>query len=148
MPKVTGGLRSIAGGTLNSFIGKLVFRLNAPNVGVVGFSKSHVVNTMEWPVTPGTDGNWSVNLTANTVFANDSWYDVGIVWNETEGTFWDFGLRIRVPSDGGTFDELLDTTGTGQASNPFVVWVGETAPAERKGQWWFKPSTNKLYRWE
>lgn len=151
MPTVTGSLKSIAGGTLTANIGQLVFRLNKPNVGMTGFSKSAVIPTKEHPVTPTAGGEWTVNLTATDVLADDAWYEVGIVWLETEGTFWDFGLKIKVPSAGGTFDELLYNGGSGGSgsANQLLVYVNETAPKNpRRGQWWFKPSTNKLYRWE
>lgn len=147
MPTVTGHLRNIGGGTLTANIGQLVFRLNAPNVGVAGFSKDFVLPTKEHDVTPASDGSFTVNLNATDQLANDAWYDVGIVWNESEGTFWDFGLKIRVPSAGGSFSELLDSTGS--SGNQLLVWVSENAPKNpRRGQWWFVPSTNNLYRWE
>jgi hypothetical protein len=153
MPTVTGHLREIAGGNLSDEIGQLVFRLNRPNVGVSGFSKDFVLPTKEHPVTPSSDGSFSVNLNATDQLAYEAWYEVGIVWNETEGTFWDFGLKIQVPNAGGTFGDLLyhggGNSGGGGGGNQLLVWVNENPPRNpQRGQWWFQPSTNNLSRWE
>lgn len=155
MSTVAGSLKSIAGGTLAANIGQLVFRLNAPNVGVTGSSAGTVLPTKEHPVTPAADGTFSTNLNDTDQLAYEAWYDVGIVWNEGTGNdgkpFWDFGLKIKVPAGGGTFGDLLYTGGGpgGAGGNQLLVWVGETPPRNPlRGQWWLKPSTNDLYRWE
>lgn len=150
MPVVEGSLRDIDGGSLSPYIAKLVFRLNQPNAIAVGSAKGRVFPTKELPVTPASNGDFTANLQSTEQLYYDAWYDVGIVWNESEGTFWDFGLKIRVPNNSPlSFGDLLTTSNGTGAGNPLLVWVNETAPiAPSKGQWWYKPSTTELRRWE
>lgn len=150
MPVVEGSLRDIDGGSLSPYIGQIVFRLNQPNALAVGTAKGRVFPTKELPVTPASNGDFTANLQSTEQLYCDAWYDVGIVWNESERTFWDFGLKIRVPNNSPlNFGDLLTSSNGAGAGNPLLVWVNETAPiAPSKGQWWYKPSTTELRRWE
>lgn len=150
MPVVDGSLRQIDGGSLSPYIAQLVFRLNQPNAIAVGTAKGRVFPTKEYPVTPDSNGDFAANLQSTEQLYYDAWYDVGIVWNEAEGTFWDFGLKIRVPNSTPlNFGDLLASSQGAGSGNPLLVWVNETAPiSPSKGQWWYQPSSTELRRWE
>lgn len=148
MPVVTGNLLDITGSDLAGNIAQLVFRLNSPNVTAAGIDAGKVYPTKEKVVTPSSTGEFSVPLAATSGMFWDAWYEVGIRWNESSATFWDFGLRIEVTAGGPhNFASLL--TGGSGGRNQLLVWVSETPPkSPGRGQWWFQPSTNNLYRWE
>lgn len=151
MPTVQGSLLDIAGDALAANIAQLVFRLNGPNIVATGSNAGNVHPTKEEPVTPTGAGAFSVNLADTTNMHMNAWYDIGIRWNESEGTFWDFGLKIRVPSGGphNIGDLFFNGPNGGSGANQLLVWVSETQPLSKaRGQWWFKPSTQNLYRWE
>lgn len=150
MASVTGNLKQVTGSVLSANVGQLVFRLNGPNVVATGTGAGNVHPTRDVTVTPGTDGSFSVGLAETTGMFLNAWYDIGIRWNDSEGTFWDFGLTCTVPAGGPHSIADLITGGPGGAGgNGLLVKVQETQPkAGVRGHWWFQPSSNNLYRWE
>lgn len=155
MPAVEGTVLEVTGADMAANVAQIVFRLNEPNVTAPGIGAGNIYTTKERAVTPGVGGAFSTNLAATPNMHRNAWYDVGLRWNEgtgTEGrTFWDFGIKIQVPGGGPHNIGNLIAAGVdgGSGANQLLVWVDEIAPASpARGQWWFKPSTNDLYRWE
>ncbi|WP_411732195.1 hypothetical protein [Paeniglutamicibacter sp.] len=139
----------VTGESMAAYVAEIVFRLNGPNVTAAGIDAGSVYSTKEVRATPDGAGAFSKNLIATSGMHFEAWYEVGLVWNEGEAPFWDFGIKIQVPAGGPHNIADLIKAGVGAAGNQLLVWVSEIEPTSpAKGQWWFKPSTNDLYRWE
>lgn len=135
MATVTGNLKDIVGASMDSREAVILFTLNSPNV-VVGSGGLRPDAPKE--VTPGSNGDFSVNLEPTVNMFNDAWYTISIMWLQgADGPqgkaaalqgFLD--IRLRVPSGGGTLDQLLtrEPAGGRPGPNGRVVWVSQTAP--------------------
>lgn len=130
MPIVTGNFRDITGGSLDSREGKVVFTLNAVNLGM---NSGGVRPDSSVRVTPdASTGDFSVNLEPTTSMALDGWYEVSVEWEQDDSTLHGYlGLNIRVTGDGGRIDELIDPTAGNHGGVPGrIVWVSQTAPTK------------------
>lgn len=136
MPLVTGNVLDVSGVAMPSNIPQLIFRLNRMNVTAAGSGAGSVYPTKERVAAPASDGTFSVNLTATSGMHLDAWYEVGLRWNESSGTLWDFGLRVRVPSGGPhNLADLIDRTAGGGGGSPMVWWFGLTPPPSGATIW-------------
>lgn len=136
MPLVNGNVFDLSSLPMPSNIPQILFRLNRLNVTAAGSGSGNVYPTKEKPVTPASDGAFQINLTATSGFHFDAWYDVGLRWNESSGTLWDSGLRIKVPSGGPhNFGDLIDRTGGNGGGNPMIWWFGLTPPPSGATIW-------------
>lgn len=144
MPTITGELRDIVGGALTSRVGKLVFRLNTPNIGTAGAIASRVLPTAEHKVTPATDSTFSVELTQTDLLLTDAWYVLEIEWNDETMPNTDFPeWQIRVTGGGTLLDMIvLGPPGGGWGgplANLSLVMVSPTKPPNLQvGQLWLQ----------
>ncbi|WP_404291533.1 hypothetical protein [Glutamicibacter arilaitensis] len=151
MPIVTGNVFDLRSLPMPGAVPNIIFHLEpVTNVTATGSGKGNVYPTTAYPVVPDSSGAFQVNLTATSGFHADAWYDVELVWNTPAGTLRDRTLRVKVPGGGPhNIGDLIDQSAGVGGANQLLVWVSEIPPvSEAKGQWWFKPSTNDLYRWE
>lgn len=163
---VTGSLKDIVGESMANRAGKIVFRLNAPNVqtsaGVVG----RINPTEPIAVAPNPSNDFfTANLEPTTVMLTDAWYIIEIHWLDARGGVTDFpGWQVRVPPEGGAITNLivLGSPGGewgGPIANLSLVLISLTKPDNLQvGQLWLQASpgnhaspdaalnTGKLYR--
>lgn len=148
MPTVTGEVRDIVGGSMASRVAELVFRLNAPNIGTSGAIASRIIPTAKHTVKPSSDGSFSVDLTQTDILLGDAWYELGIVWNESEGPSWDYPQwQIRVTGSGPLIDMVVMGPPGGSWGGPIgnlsLVLIALTRPPNlQRGQLWLKGDPN------
>lgn len=144
MPAVTGELKDIIGATLVSRVGRLIFRLVAPNITV---STGRVMPTAEVAVTPSSDGSFTVNLTSTATMLGDGYYTMSIEWLDSSMPHADFpDWQIRVTSSGGNLGDFISTGGGHGGPNLSLVLTGLTKPPQlRVGQLWWKTDPNDPY---
>src|SRR5690554_2772390 len=165
MATVTGNLKDITGGSLNSREGIIQFTLNQGNIRV---GNDNVIpdNTRAAVPDPIT-GEFSINLEPTVEMALDAWYLLSVLWlQQDDGGFKKpaaltsyVDLKIRVPSSGGTIGQLMGGA-EGSNGNNRIVWVSQTAPSNpRPFMLWleqepglgpdpFDPrNTSNLYEW-
>ncbi|OIH81966.1 hypothetical protein BLJ79_21650 [Arthrobacter sp. UCD-GKA] len=132
------------GATLTSRVGKLVFRLNTPNIGTAGAIASRVLPTAEHPVTPSSDGSFSVELTQTDLLLTDAWYVLSIEWNDASMPNTDFPeWQIRVTGGGTLLDMVVLGPPHGGWGGPLanlsLVLVSLTQPENlQAGQLWLQ----------
>lgn len=172
MATVTGNLKDITGGLMDSREGIVQFTLNQGNIRVSG---DNVVpdNTRGATPDPST-GEFSINLEPTDQMALDAWYTISVLWLQQDDSGFKkpaalasyLDLKIRVPSSGGSIGQLIDPTagggGGGGGANPNnrIVWVSQTAPSNpRPFMLWLKQepgptpdpfderNTSDLYEW-
>ncbi|MHC6176249.1 hypothetical protein [Glutamicibacter sp. X7] len=163
---VSGSVTDIVEQMMADRVVQLVFRLQAPNVQTGAGTVGRIYPTAEHRVTPNaTSGFFSVDLAVTTAMLIDGWYELGIVWADSEGPVWDHPQwQIRVPDGGGSINNLI-TLGPpgggwgGQLPNLSLVLVSLTKPDNLQvGQLWLQAAagehasanpalnTGKLYR--
>lgn len=149
MPAVTGELKDIIGSTLVSRVGRLIFRLVAPNIVA---STGRVMPTAEVAVTPASDGSFTVNLTSTHTMLGDGYYVMSIEWVDSTMPHADFpDWQIRVGSSGGVLSDFIQFgggggNGGGNGPNLSLVLLGLTKPPQlRVGQLWWKTDPNDPY---
>lgn len=153
MPVVTGELKDIVGATLVSRVGKIGFRLVAPNIVATGASAGRVIPTAVELITPSSDGSFSVNLTSTNTMLGDGYYVLFIEWTDATLPKTDFpGWQIRVGASGGPLSGFIEFGnpsgggGGGNGPNLSLVLLGLTKPANLKvGQLWWKTDPNDPY---
>lgn len=148
MPVVTGELKDIVGATLASRVGKVIFRLVEPNIVATGSSAGRIIPTATEPVTPSTDGSFSVNLTSTHTMLADGYYVLTIEWLDSSMPHTDFpDWQIRVGANGGPLGGMTEVgAGGGRGPNLSLVLMGLTKPPNLKvGQLWWKTDPNDPY---
>lgn len=134
MAVVTGNLKDIGGASMGNRNGVVKFTLNAGNITASG-GGLRPDNTQT--VTPSSDGTFSTNLEPTTGMLLNGWYDVRVEWLDNVGnliTYMEF--QIKVPSGGGVLSDLIELGGGGGGrANPFIWWVGLTAPPSKRYLW-------------
>ena len=137
MAVVTGNLKDIGGASMANRNGVVKFTLNAGNITASG-GGLRPDNTQT--VTPASDGTFSTNLEPTSSMLLDAWYNVRVEWLDNAGnliTYMEF--QIKVPAGGGVLSDLIElgggTGGGGGGANPFIWWVGLTAPPSRRYLW-------------
>jgi len=165
---VTGNLKDITGGLMDSREGIVQFTLNQGNIRV---SSGNVIPDNTRGTKPEADGSFSINLEPTDQMALDAWYTVSVLWLQQDDSGFKkpaalasyLNLKIRVPSSGGSIGQLYDpNAGGGGGSNPNnrIVWVSQTAPSNpRPWMLWLKQepgpnpdpfdsrNTSDLYEW-
>lgn len=128
MATVTGNALDITGATMDLKDIRVVFTLNAVNVGM---NEGGLIPDNQTRVKPHPDtGEFSLNLQPTTSMALDAWYDVSLTWKQDVKPLTGYlGIKIRVPGSGGRINDLIDTSGSGGGPNRRIVWVGLTPPA-------------------
>ncbi|QRQ79091.1 hypothetical protein [Glutamicibacter protophormiae] len=138
MAEVTGNLKDITGGLMDSREGVVCFTLNAGNIRV---SNDNVIPDNTREAVPNASGEFSINLEPTDQMVMDAWYTISVLWiQQPDGghrkpaamtSYLD--LKIRVPSSGGPIGELWDlSAGAGGKPGPNnrVVWVSQTPPSK------------------
>lgn len=132
MATVTGNLKDIGGVAMANRNGVVKFTLNAGNITASG-GGLRPDNTQT--VTPGSDGTFSTNLEPTTGMLLNAWYNVRVEWLDNVGNLISYmEFQVKVPAAGGTLSEMIASSGSGNA-NPFVWWVGLTAPPSNRYLW-------------
>ena len=134
MALVTGNLKDITGGLMDTREGVIQFTLNQGNIRV-GADNVIPDNTRE--AVPAADGSFSINLEPTVEMALDAWYTLSVLWLQQPDTSARqpaaltsyIDLKIRVPSSGGTIGQLIGGGGGGANPNNRIVWVSQTPPA-------------------
>lgn len=165
MAEVTGNLKDITGGLLDSRQGVVQFTLNQGNIRV---SNDNVIPDNTREAVPNASGEFSINLEPTDQMALDAWYTVSVLWLQQPDSGFRkpaamvsyLDLKIRVPSSGGPIGSLWDASGGAAGPNNRVVWVSQTAPSKpRPFMLWLKQepgpnpdpfdsrNTSDLYEW-
>lgn len=137
MATVTGNLKDITGGLLDSREGIIQFTLNQGNIRIGG--DNVVPDNTRGVVPDSTTGEFSINLEPTDQMALDAWYSISVLWlQQDDGGFKKpaalasyLNLKIRVPSSGGSIGQLIDLSAGGGVSNPNnrIVWVSQEPPS-------------------
>lgn len=140
MPTINGELKDIVGASMASRVGRVGFRLNAPNIGVASAMESRLYPTMTEMVTPAADGKFSIFLSTTTLMAFEAWYILTIQWNDSAGTVTDFpDWQIRVPAEGGSLSSMISAGPGGPVANLSLVLLSLSKPKNLKaGQLWYQ----------
>lgn len=161
MAPVSGNVKDALGITMGNRQILLVFTPNQMMIQASSTTPGTIHPPAEIKVTPEPNGDFVADLVATTVMLPDCWYTLRAEWVDGHGPDRDFpGWRIRVPSAGGTLDQLIDYVGTGGpggggGSNQKLWWVSLTAP-QQKSNLWLKQNPNdpddpantgKVYEW-
>lgn len=130
MPEVTGNLRDITNGSLDSREGTVIFTLSSTGL-VVGNGGIRPDNSREVEPNPET-GEFSINLVQTTNMVNDAWYNVSVRWLGDAAALTGYlDLKVRVPASGGRLDELIDPFAQA-GPNGRVIWVSQSPPPKPK----------------
>ena len=145
MPDITGNVKDIFDSDMAAQVVQLVFRLNAPQVrNAAGSGIGTIYPTEERRVTPGSTGFFTAPLVQTDVMLSDAWYELGVVWNGSKETLWDYPQwQIRV-TGAGPINEMISLAPPGGGwggpiNNLSLVLVSTTKPDNLKvGQLWLQ----------
>ncbi len=142
MALVTGNLKDITGGLLDTREGVVCFTLNRGNLRL---TNGNVIPDNFREAVPNADGEFSINLEPTEQMALNAWYSVSVLWIQQPDTGFQkpraltsyVDLIIRVPSAGGAIEDLIETSPTGgSGANPNIWWVSaDEYPPSRSFTW-------------